>query len=67
MADLLATPPLPKQEGEGGFPRDWRTVSAGELIDQQVLQFVELDTPVETACQVRPPFAVILREMMACA
>jgi hypothetical protein len=52
MADLLSTPPLPKQEG--AIPRDWRSVSAGELVDQQVLRFVELDTPVESACQVRP-------------
>ncbi|KAF8250161.1 hypothetical protein K440DRAFT_542031 [Wilcoxina mikolae CBS 423.85] len=49
MADLLSTPPLPKQEG--AIPRDWRSVSAGELVDQQVLRFVELDTPVESACQ----------------
>jgi hypothetical protein len=50
MADLLSTPPLPKQEG--AIPRDWRTVTAGELVDHQVLRYVELDTPVETACQV---------------
>ncbi|KAA8906528.1 hypothetical protein FN846DRAFT_778260 [Sphaerosporella brunnea] len=50
MADLLSTPPLPKQEG--AVPRDWRTVTAGELVDHQVLRYVELDTPVETACQI---------------
>lgn len=50
MADLLTTPPLPKQEGVG--LRDWRSVQVGELIDQLDLRFVELDTPVESACQV---------------
>lgn len=50
MADLLSTPPLPKQDG--AIPRDWRSVSAGELVEGQVLRFVELDTPVESACQV---------------
>ncbi|KAI5813841.1 hypothetical protein BZA77DRAFT_320473 [Pyronema omphalodes] len=49
MADLLSTPPLPKQENV--VPRDWRTVSVGELVDNQVLRYVDLDTPVETACQ----------------
>lgn len=51
MADLLSTPPLPKQEG--AIPRDWRSVSAGELVEGQELRYVELDTPVESACQVR--------------
>lgn len=50
MADLLSTPPLPKLDG--AIPRDWRSVTAGELVEGQVLRFVELDTPVESACQV---------------
>lgn len=58
MADLLSTPPLPKQEN--AVPRDWRTVSAGELVDNQVLRYVDLDTPVETACQVCRMFALLV-------
>ncbi|KAL7275853.1 cell separation during budding [Rhizina undulata] len=50
MADLLSSPPPPKYEGP---PRDWQTVRAGELLDEgETLRFVDLETPVETACQV---------------
>lgn len=51
MADILSSPP--KQEG---VPlRDWRTVKVGELLSNRELLFVDLDTPVESACQVSPP------------
>lgn len=50
MADVLTGPPPPPKEGAGS--RDWRTVQIGELIDNEELPAVNVDTPVETACQV---------------
>ena len=51
MADILSVPP--KQEG---IPlRDWRVVKVGELLSDRELLFVDLDTPVESACQVGSP------------
>lgn len=52
MADILSSPPQPKQEG-GITLRDWRSVKVGELLSQKQLRFVDLETPVESACQVR--------------
>jgi len=49
MADLLAHPPPPKQDVPG---RDWRLVSVGELVKNQHLMFVDMETTVEDACQV---------------
>jgi len=48
MADVLTGPPPAPNEGQ----RDWRTVQIGELIDNEELPAVNVDTPVETACQV---------------
>lgn len=50
MADLLSTPPAPKNDN--GAPRDWRTVRIGELIKEEELRFVDMETTVEAACQV---------------
>lgn len=50
MADILSSPPQPKQEG-GAVLRDWRSVKVGELLSQKELRFVDLETPVESACQ----------------
>ncbi|CUS09700.1 unnamed protein product [Tuber aestivum] len=47
MADILSSPP----KHEGVPPRDWRTVKVGELLSNRELLFVDLDTPVESACQ----------------
>lgn len=55
MADILSSPPQPKQEG-GAVLRDWRSVKVGELLSQKELRFVDLETPVESACQVCPNF-----------
>lgn len=55
MADILSSPPQPKQEG-GAILRDWRSVKVGELLSQKQLRFVDLETPVESACQVRNYF-----------
>lgn len=52
MADLLAHPPAPKQDVPG---KDWRTVSVGEIVKDQNLMFVDLETTVEDACQVIIP------------
>ena len=49
MADLLAQPPHPREDDP---IRDWRTVSVGELVKDQLLKFVDLETTVEDACQV---------------
>ena len=49
MADLLAHPPAPKQDAPG---RDWRLVTVKELVKDQHLMFVEMETTVEAACQV---------------
>src|SRR5436305_8659998 len=49
MIDLLTT--SPRLEG-AVTTRDWATVPCSELISNQKLHFVDLDTPVEEACQV---------------
>ena len=49
MADLLAQPPPPREDD---LIRDWRTVRVGELVKDQRLRFVDLETTVEDACQV---------------
>jgi len=49
MADLLAHPPAPKEDVPG---RDWRLVTVRELVKDQHLVFVEMETTVEDACQV---------------
>lgn len=49
MADLLAQPPHPREDDP---IRNWRTVNVGELVKDQCLRFVDLETTVEDACQV---------------
>ena len=49
MADFLAHPPAPKQDAP---ERDWTLVSVKELVKDQHLMFVEMETTVEDACQV---------------
>lgn len=49
VADLIASPPL---KGDALPHRDWRHVRVSELLESTELRFVQLDTPVEVACQV---------------
>jgi hypothetical protein len=48
MVDLLTS-----MNGEKPAARDWAKISLSELVQGQKLTFVDGDTPVEEACQVR--------------
>lgn len=63
LQDLLNNPPVGKNNQNSAFAgRDWRSVKVGEIIDPELVRFVEIDTSVEEATNVSPhcgapPFA----------
>jgi hypothetical protein len=52
LQDLLNNPPT-----KGGDPkfagRDWKGIRVGEIVDESLVRFVEYDTSVEEATDVR--------------
>lgn len=52
LQDLLSNPPT-----KGGDPkfsgRDWKSIRVGEIVDESLVRFVEYDTSVEEATDVR--------------
>lgn len=52
--DLVNHPPTQhSHEGESKFAgRDWRTVRVGEIVDLELVRFVEMETSVEEATNV---------------
>lgn len=53
----MNNPPTMASEkaGRGGFEgRDWRTIKVGEIVDKELVRFVEMDTSVEEATNVCP-------------
>jgi hypothetical protein len=64
LQELLNNPPTAKSTGTDEFAgRDWRTVTVGEVVDLELVRFVEMDTSVEEATNVSraaPTVAVML-------
>lgn len=53
VQDLLNNPPTSGHSDPKFVGRDWQHISVGELCDEEDLRFVELDTGVEDATNVR--------------
>ena len=50
---MLTSTPISRPSESNKFSgRDWKSIKVCELIDEENVRFVELDTPVETATQV---------------
>jgi len=49
-----------KEERDEFAGRDWRTIKVGEIVDRELVRFVEMDTSVEEATNVCsfPPLPV---------
>ncbi|EKG10642.1 Cystathionine beta-synthase core [Macrophomina phaseolina MS6] len=67
LQDLLNNPPVAKTPQNAAFQgRDWRSVKVGEVIDPELVRFVEIDTSVEEATNTLissgSPNVVLLRE-----
>lgn len=53
LQDLLNNPPVGKNTQHSAFAgRDWRSIKVGEVIDPELVRFVEIDTSVEEATNV---------------
>lgn len=55
LQSLIDNPPPPKNPDPAFVDRDWREISIGELISPDDLRFVEMDTGIEEATNVRAP------------
>lgn len=53
VQELLNNPPVTTPADPAFVGRDWRAIQAGELVNAADLRFVELDTGVEAATNVR--------------
>jgi hypothetical protein len=53
IQDLINNPPNAKPSDPAFLGRDWRTVALEEIVDQKQVRFVELETSVEKATDVR--------------
>lgn len=53
VQELLNNPPVSTPADPAFVGRDWRTIQVGELVNAADLRFVELDTGVEAATNVR--------------
>jgi hypothetical protein len=53
IQSLIDNPPAPNHVNPAFTGRDWREISIGELVSPDDLKFVELDTGIEEATNVR--------------
>lgn len=53
IQSLIDNPPPPKNADPAFAGRDWREISVGELVSPDDLHFVEFDTGIEEATNVR--------------
>lgn len=53
IQSLIDNPPAPHNGNPAFHGRDWREISIGELVSEDDLKFVELDTGIEEATNVR--------------
>lgn len=56
VQELMNNPPVTGPVDPAFVGRDWRTIQVGELVTTAELRFVELDTGVEAATNVRATF-----------
>ena len=54
IQDLINNPPTAGSPDPKFAGKDWQHIAVGELVDQEDLRFVELDTGVEDATNVCP-------------
>ena len=54
IQDLINNPPTAGTPDPKFAGKDWQHIAVGELVDQEDLRFVELDTGVEDATNVCP-------------
>lgn len=67
--DLINNPPTKhahEEEDSKFAKRDWRTIAVGEVVDLELVRFVEMDTSVEEATNLLitsgPPNVVLIRD-----
>ena len=53
IQDLVDNPPVAHPGGPAFAGREWKSIAIGELVEEKDLHFVELDTGVEAATNVR--------------
>lgn len=53
VQDLLNNPPVGKNGSTEFAGRDWRKIRVGEVVEQGQVQFVDVETSVEDATNVR--------------
>lgn len=61
IQSLIDNPPAPKDVNPAFAGRDWREITIGELVSPDDLKFVEMDTGIEEATNVKatPPVQTI--------
>jgi hypothetical protein len=59
VQDLLNNPPKPDNADPKFQGRDWHTIAVGELVDVKDVHFVEVDTGIEEATNVRAPVPAV--------
>ena len=57
LQELLDHPPVASPGDPAFAGRDWKSISVGEIVDDRDVRFVELDTGVEAATNVRRALA----------
>ncbi|KAF2144479.1 uncharacterized protein K452DRAFT_222817, partial [Aplosporella prunicola CBS 121167] len=66
LQELLSNPPVKTPANNPFAGRDWRTIKVGEVIETDLVRFVEIDTSVEEATNVLvssgSPNVVLIRE-----
>ena len=50
--DLVNDPPTARAHSNEFTGRDWRNIRVGEIVDLELVRFVEMDTSVEAATNV---------------
>lgn len=61
VQDLLNNPPKAGAEDPAFAGRDWHDIAVGELVNSKEVHFVEVDTGIEDATNVRNGISELLR------
>jgi hypothetical protein len=64
LQDLLNNPPTAKTGTDEFAGRDWRSIKVGEVVDLELVRFVEMDTSVEEATNVCALYKKLGEEFM---
>ncbi|KAI9654727.1 MAG: cell separation during budding [Alyxoria varia] len=66
IQELLSAPPTPAHGGEKYAGKDWRKIEVKEVVDSELVRWVETDTSVEeatsTLISAGPPNVILVRE-----